>query len=185
MIAEAFETSPSDSFREGTERPDAAPFRVHLLDPERAAQSAPAFAGIVALWRERQQGAAVPDWNDFEFADFRGWHAAMLVSDLPDEEPDPLFRIIGEDWRIVPLTGFAGRRFSEVMPQLYQRQMREHFRQIRERGLIGWSVGPAVQINREHLRLQVLELPFRRGGPRVERFAHVLRNGAAAQAAGR
>jgi hypothetical protein len=109
-----------------------------------------------------------------EFADFRGWHSRLVISDLPADEPDPLYRVIGEDFRVVSYSTEPGQRFSDRTPLLYDRQFREHFREIRDRGLIGWSVGPVAFFGREHVRLNVLELPFRDGGASVARLVHIM-----------
>lgn len=156
------------------EAPDARPFDLRRLDAEEALAAAPDFASLIALWSGRRAGAAVPDWHDMEFADFRGWHSALLVSDITDGEPDPLFRVIGEDYRIVRDSSLPGQRFSELMPRLYERQFREHFRAIRDQGLLGLAVGPAALVGREHVHLRILELPFRRGGDGVRRLLHAL-----------
>ncbi|MEX2630216.1 MAG: hypothetical protein WD341_09790 [Tistlia sp.] len=159
---------------QAVENPDAAPFELQRLDVEGALEAAPRLASLIQLWDERRGEAAVPDWADMDFADFRGWHAALVVSDLPAGEPDPIYRVIGEDFRIVSYTTEPGQKFSDRTPLLYDRQFREHFREIRDRGLIGRATGPAAFVGREHLRLEVLELPFRNGGERVARLVHLM-----------
>lgn len=159
---------------EAAEIPDAEPFVLRRLAPEQAALAAPHLAHLIRLWAERRGQQRVPIWSEMDFADFRGWHANIVVSDLPSDEPDPEFRIVGEDFRIVDYTTDPGQKFSDRTPLLYARQFREHFREIRETGLIGWSVGPAAIVGREHLRLKVLELPFRNGGTTVSRLVHVM-----------
>lgn len=160
-------------FFEASEKPDAPPFLLRRFGPREALEAAPHLAPLIELWDSRRGGEAVPDWADVDFPDFRGWHSSIVVSDLPADEPDPIFRIIGEDFRIFDYTTTQGQRFSDRTPRLYERQFREHFREIRDRGLIGWSVGSAAIVGREHLRVRVLELPFRKGGPLVSRLLHV------------
>ncbi|MEX2630215.1 MAG: hypothetical protein WD341_09785 [Tistlia sp.] len=164
------------------ERPDARPFELRRFEAaESALAAAPHFAFLIDLWRSRRGACALPDWADVEFPDFRGWHSALLLSDLPDETPDPRFRLIGEDYRVLQDSSLPGRRFSDVMPRLYARQFRAHFEAIRDGGLIGLTTGPAAFVGREHLHLSILELPFRAGGTGVQRLLHALRVGASAQ----
>ena len=170
----ARDSRTAEALLQAAENPDAKPFVLRRFGPEQAALEAPHLAPLIRLWAERRGQQGVPDWSEMDFADFRGWHAAMVVSDLPPDEPDPQFRIVGEDLRIVDYTTDPGQRFSDRTPRLYARQFREHFRQIRETGLIGWSVGPVAFLGREHRRVKVLELPFRNGGPAVSRLVHVM-----------
>ncbi|SMF19294.1 hypothetical protein SAMN06265365_1038 [Tistlia consotensis] len=171
-------TAPDDSFMRGLleaiENPDAEPFVLRRFGPEEAMRAAPHLAGVIRIWDERRGGRPTPDWADMEFADFRGWHPALVVSDLPAGEPDPIYRIVGEDFRIVSYTTKPGQRFSDRTPLLYERQFREHFGLVRDTGLIGWSVGPAALVGREHVRLRVMELPFTNGGQAVSRLAHIM-----------
>ena len=157
------------------EKPDAEPFVLHRFTVEQALDAVPEeLAGLIRMWDERRGDAAVPDWSDVDFPDFRGWHSRVVISDLPADEPDPHYRVIGEDFRIVTYSTEPGQKFSDRTPLLYERQFRKHFGEIRDRGLIGWSVGPVAFVGREHIRLEILELPFRNGGERVARLVHVL-----------
>lgn len=159
---------------EAAENPDAPLFELQRLRPEQAIAAAPHLRSLVELWDARRGDRAVPDRADIDFADFRGWHSAIVVSDLEGEEPDPLFRIVGEDYRIVDYGTTGGQRFSDRTPRLYEQQFRQRFAEIRDSGLIGWSVGAAAIVGREHVRLKVLELPFTNGGPQVSRLVHVM-----------
>jgi hypothetical protein len=163
------------------ESPTAAPFELRRLLPDEAGAAAPEFAGLIDLWRERRGAAAVPDWSSVEFADFRGWHSALMLSELSEADPDPRFRLIGEDYRMIRDSSLPGQRFSELMPRLFALQFREHFRQIARLGHMGLATGPAAFVGREYLRLRILELPFRHGGEAVARLLHVLLAGAAAE----
>lgn len=159
---------------EAVENPDTPPFELRRFGPDEAAKAAPHLRPLIELWNSRRGTRPVPDWSDVDFADFRGWHAAIVVSDLVGDEPDPLFRIVGEDYRIADFATTGGQRFSDRTPRLYERQFREHFGAIRDSGLIGWAVGSAAIVGREHVRLKILELPFTNGGQRVSRLVHVM-----------
>ncbi len=158
------------------ENPEAPPFALRRLDPEAAQQAAPEFAPLVELWLRRRGPERVPDWSQVEFSDFRGWHSALLFSGFDGPQPDPLFRIMGEDFRVATTIGsIVGKRMSELLPRLYESQLKAHFQEIRQHGLIGLAVGPAPVVGRKHVRLRILELPFRHGGADVRRLLHAFR----------
>lgn len=159
---------------EAIENPDSEPFVLRRFGPEEARTAAPHLAEVIDNWDRRRGDRPLPDWADAEFTDFRGWHSSLVLSDLPEGDPDPVFRIVGEDFRIVSYTTEAGQRFSDRTPMVYERQFREHFGLIRETGLIGWSVGPVAIVGREHIRLKVMEFPYRNGSERVSRLVHVM-----------
>ncbi|MEO3427567.1 PAS domain-containing protein [Pelagibius sp. CAU 1746] len=150
------------------------PLTLQRFQPEEESEALSDFAAIVDLWRERRGGAAVPDWNDMDFSDFRGWHAQLMLSKFETDEPDPTFRLAGE--RVTELLGFPmqNHRFSELAPRFYALQFRDHFREIRNEGLIGLTSGKLPAKGRAHIFLRILELPFRDGGDKVERILHVL-----------
>jgi hypothetical protein len=156
------------------ERPDAEPFVLRLFEPEEALQAGTAFDDLIRLWMSRREGAQTPDWSRFDFADFRGWHEYLVISVFPDDEPDPVFRIIGEGWKSVIQQDLTGLRFSEYLPRLFDRQFREHLRAIRQTGKIGWSVGASATIHREFIRRQVIEFPVRRGGEGIDGLIHAI-----------
>jgi len=155
------------------EDPAAPPLTLQRFLPEEARGALPEFADLIDLWMARRGGAAVPDWHDMDFADFRGWHAYMMLSRFEGPEPDPLFRLAGE--KVAELLQFTtqNRRVSDLAPRLYEMQFRDHFRQIREKGLIGLSSGKLPAKGRGHVTLRIVELPFRDGGDSVERLLHV------------
>lgn len=159
---------------DAVEDPDAPPLTVRLIRPEEAREALPEFAEIIDLWLGRRGEDAVPDWRDMDFADFVGWHAYVMLSSFDGDEPDPLFRLVGEKVAEVLQFPAQQRRVSELAPSFYELQFREHFRQIRDQGLIGLTSGKLPAKGRHHAELRILELPFRDGGATVERLLHVL-----------
>lgn len=156
------------------EDPDAPPLKVRLLRPEELRGALPEFAEIVELWLERRGDQAVPDWGGMDFADFVGWHAYLMLSRFESDAPDPTFRLVGEKVAEALQFPTQNRRLSDLAPTFYEMQFREHFRRIRDEGLIGLSSGRLPAKGREHTELRILELPFRDGGTKVERLLHVL-----------
>jgi len=154
------------------EDPMAPPLTVQRLLPEEAREALPEFAELIDLWLERRGSAAVPDWGDMDFKDFRGWHAQILLSKFESAEPDPTFRLAGEKVTEDLQFNTQNRRFSSLAPRFYALQFREHFRMIREQGLIGLTSGKLPAKGRGHVTLRFLELPFREGGAAIERLLH-------------
>lgn len=157
------------------EDPEAEPLVLRLMGVDEARRAAPDFLALIELWDRRRGARAVPDWRDVEFTDFQGWHADLTLGEFTGADPDPMFRLAGQGH--IELTGrnIAGRRFSEAMPRLYGLQFREHFQRLRDEGLIGLSEGRMAQRDRGYIRIRVLELPFRDGGPEVRRTVHAFR----------
>jgi hypothetical protein len=54
--------------------------------------------------------------------------------------------------------------------------MRDHFTALRATARIGVGEGQVDIPGREHVSLRVLELPFRDGGPGIDRLVHVVQN---------
>lgn len=154
------------------ERDDAAPLTLRRLDPGEALSAGTPFNPLIQVWLDRRTGQRPPDWDDFDFSSFRGWHRDLMVTVFPDATPDPEFRIIGEGWKLLHDSNTAGLRFSQCLPRLYDLQFRDHFQAIRDRGVIGWAAGRAPHVDREFVHFQALELPVRRGGDTVEGMIH-------------
>lgn len=145
-----------------------------LLHPHEALDAGTPFNDIIRLWLNRCKGGCIPDWADFEFSDFFGWHADMAVSVFPDDEPDPEMRIIGEEVKIASCCKLKGARFSQMLPALYESELSDHFTRIRRERLIGWTVSRLVAGSSAMITKQVLELPVRRGGDEVGGLIHVM-----------
>lgn len=156
------------------EQPRAAPYDLRLLSPDEASAAATPFRSLIDLWLSRRGDATVPDWSSFEFADFRGWHEWLGVSVFPGDEPDPCFRILGEGWKSISSFDFTGLCMSEYLPRLYRLQLRAHMSAIRETGCIGLCAGQSALVNREFVHLQIVELPVRRGGERIDGLIHAI-----------
>lgn len=158
----------------GDEDPNAEPMDLQCFTAEEAREALPEFADLIDLWIERRGTAAVPDWADMDFADFVGWHDSIVLGVFEDDEPDPVFRLAGQTYLDVTAQNPTGRRLSELAPRMFDLYFREHFRQIRDQGLIGLASGQQPIKERTHVMLRILELPFRDGGEKVARTVHVL-----------
>lgn len=174
--------TPTNFIQRIEENPNAPPFDLVRLMPDAALAAAPEFRALIELWLTKcPEGAvngiaSIPDWSDFDFADFRGWHADMVLSIFPDpDEPDPEFRIAGETYSQIVDGPVKGTRFSDSWPRLYGVQFRRHFQAIRDTGLVGLAEGRHATMGRGHITLRVLELPCRDGGTVVARLIHGVR----------
>ena len=133
------------------------------------------MAPMIDLWLDRRGDAIAPCWGQMDFTDFRGWHANLVLSRFEDEEPDPRLILIGGVF--AELTGQYPKdsRMSERAPTLFKTVLAEHFRRIRTEGLIGLVQNQVMVKRRDHLDMQLIELPFRDGGDNIERLVHVVR----------
>jgi len=159
---------------QGVEDPDAEPLVMQRFTPAEAKAALPDYADLIDLWLARRGTEAVPDWADFDFADFVGWHSSLILGAFESDEPDITLRLVGQDFVDAAALNAKGRRMSEVTPLLYKRQLREHFSKIRAEGLIGLTSGKTPFKGRSHVPMRIMELPFRYGGPQVTRMLHVL-----------
>jgi hypothetical protein len=171
----SFGYDAAQSIEDLLQSPRQAQKTTHLVTAERALELVPDFAPLIALWNERRGDAPAPCWSQMDFTDFMGWHPDIVMSSFEGDEPDPVYRIIGETFAQMTNVPRRGMRFSEYAPELYESQLREHFRKLRDGALIGVVEGQAAVIGFEHVSLQVLELPFRDGGERIERLVHAVR----------
>lgn len=166
--------SPAAAIFSGDEDPDAEPMDLRCFSGDEARAALPDFAGLIDLWNERRGSAAVPDWAGMDFADFRGWHDSIVLGVFESDEPDPTLRLAGQTYIDMTAQNPTGRRLSELAPRMFDLHFREHFREIRDKGLIGLAAGRQPLKGRSHVMLRILELPFRDGGTEVKRTVHVL-----------
>ncbi|HMA16176.1 MAG TPA: PAS domain-containing protein [Kiloniellaceae bacterium] len=162
-------------FRSLEEDVTSPPMDLQRLTLEEALAAAPDFRAMLDLWNSKRRGAALPEWSDFEFSDFRGWHADIVLSVFDSDEPDPHFVLSSETFTQAIDFNVKGVHFSEGWPRLFGLQFREHFGAIRRNGLIGLVQGKIAMSSRSFLSIRVLELPLRAGGEDVKRMIHVVR----------
>lgn len=162
-------------FRTFEEDVTSPPMDLQRLTLEEALEVASDFRGMLDVWAGKRQGDRLPDWADFDFSDFRGWHADIVLSIFDKEEPDPCFVLSGDTFTRIIDYNVKGVHFSEGWPRLFDLQFREHFGVIRETGLIGLTEGKVATSARSFQSIRVLELPVRNGAERVERMIHVVR----------
>ncbi|WP_161973656.1 PAS domain-containing protein [Hwanghaeella grinnelliae] len=170
-------TNPVTGLLNQIEEDENAPlFNLRRLPMDKVFEAAPEFSSLIGVWDgKRRGGEALPDWSRFDFVDFRGWHSDIVISCFPDAEPDPLFRISGENFNGLVNSNIAGARFSTYWPRLFGIQFRDHFQTIRDTGNIGLVEGRLAAQSRGFLTVQVIELPCRDGGDGVGRLIHGIR----------
>jgi hypothetical protein len=112
------------------------------------------FSAISQHW-----GAGItPHKKALKFQHFVGWHARMVVSDLP-ECGDLRFRIIGD--RVMDMFGHRfgpGHRFSDL-PHVTFDDYAEYFKAIRAGGAYGRYSGVIPFAGQDHQSFEVLDLP--------------------------
>lgn len=168
-------TATEKVFRSLEEDVDSPPMDLKRLTFEEALAAAPDFQAMLHLWNSKRRGAPLPDWSDFDFPDFRGWHADIVLSVFDSDEPDPYFVLSGETFTQAIDFNVKGVHFSEGWPRLFDLQFRDHFGAIRQSGLIGLTEGRIATSARNFLSIRVLELPVRAGGDDVARLIHVVK----------
>jgi len=168
-------TATEKVFRSLEEDANSPPMDLMRLTLEEAQVAAADFRGMLDVWAAKRQGARLPDWKDFDFPDFRGWHSDIVLSIFDSEEPDPYFVLSGETFTRAVDFNVKGVHFSDGWPRLFDLQFREHFGAIRAEGLIGITEGKVATSTRSFLSIRVLELPLTDGGDDVKRLIHVVK----------
>jgi len=157
------------------ENPDAQPLSIRRLTVEEALEASTPFDSLIRLWMDKRAGESPPEWDDFDFADFRGWHSRLAISVFPDDTADPEIRLTGEGWADLGGPPIAGVRLGSLVPRLFERQLRVHFQAIRDTGNIGLVSGTPVTVGREFVRMRIIELPVARNGKAVGGMIHGLK----------
>lgn len=112
------------------------------------------FSTIMQHWGD----GVTPRKRALKFQHFVGWHARMVVSDLP-ECGDLRFRIIGD--RVMDMFGHRfgpGDRFSGL-PHVTFDDYADYFRAIRAGGAYGRYSGVIPFEGQDHRSFEVLDLP--------------------------
>jgi hypothetical protein len=128
-----------------------------LTDLETNAGSDAALTRFVAIFQHWSAGIT-PRKTALKFQHFVGWHARMVVSDLP-ESGDLRFRIIGD--RVMDMFGHRfgpGDRFSEL-PHVTFDDYADYFKAIRAGGAYGRYSGVIPFAGQDHRSFEVLDLP--------------------------
>ena len=125
-------------------------------EPDEFDELAPFFS----IWRGKCCGGALPRWKDFSFEDFRHWHRYVALSDISAEDADPRFRIFGSGASEIVGADLTGKKLTEGVPSAQRDGVIEHFARLRDDRLIGFLRGDPGNPGREHVRLQVIELPL-------------------------
>lgn len=140
----------------------ATPMRVFHVPPGATVPADCPFRSLIDLWHHRRGDADMPEWEAFDFCDFRGWHSHLVVSAFTDDGEDLTFRIVGEEWKYIYCGDMTGRRFSEIKPRMFHRQLKGHYQRLRSQGGFGYVDGHPPIEGREHQRIAAVQLPFRR-----------------------
>lgn len=164
----------ADEFFPLLEDPEAEPMDLRRMSVEEALAADTPFTELIRIWADRRTEALAPEWDAFDFADFRGWHSHLCITVFPGDEPDPEFRIMGEAWVATGGASVTGVTVGQAVPRLYRLQLREHFQAIRDTGCVGLSVGRVAFVDRGFMRIQILELPVARDGKPVGGMIHGL-----------
>lgn len=156
------------------EDPNADPMVLYRMSAEEALAADTPFTDLIQVWANRRTDENPPHWDDFDFAHFRGWHSRLCVTAFRDETPDPEIRISGDEWIATGGASANGLRIGQIVPRLYELQLRDHFQAIRDTGCIGLTVGRVAFVNRGFIRMKIVELPVSRYGERVGGLIHGL-----------
>jgi len=130
------------------------------------------FESLVALWRSKWMGDALPAWRDFEFEDFVDWYGWLIVEDIiPDGTGDVRFRLWGTRVTDLFQRDLTGKCMSEVGNNVFDPEEFEWVNKIADEGIILRGAGTFAWEGRNHKAALSLELPLADNGKTV---THIL-----------
>lgn len=129
------------------------------------------FQSLVALWRSKWRGEALPAWRDFEFKDFVGWHGWLIVEDvIPGGNGDVRFRLWGTEVTELFQIELTGKCMSEVGNDWFDPQEFELVTRVVEESVIAVSTGSLAWEGRGHMVVSTIEIPLAGDGETVDKI---------------
>ena len=121
----------------------------------------PGFEDLVRLWQDRRGDRAVPSWSDFDFYDFKGWHARLGLYEISYDPFDYTCRLSGTVIDGVfgrTLTGAKGSELAKMKVEDFASM--EFYEMMARQMLIARTSGPLNFKGREHIQATFVDFPL-------------------------
>lgn len=147
-------------------------YRSYSLDEETAdhASARPMFD----LWRSKSDLPRLPAWGDFDFADFVGWHANLILYEVLHDPFDLLYRICGSTAAKAYGRDLTGQTMRTGASGIQEDVDLAFYRELTAQRRVGSCEGPAYWRGRRLLHHAFLCLPLAEDGNAVTHFITVL-----------
>ncbi|TNE63475.1 MAG: hypothetical protein EP335_09375 [Alphaproteobacteria bacterium] len=144
---------------ERAERINRPAGRVYYFPLEAGLPDLPIFKEVIDLYARKCGGARVPQRSAFDFKDLRGWHAQFCLTLFREDMSDGEIRILGEGYRgLYDGALWQGMRMSQT-DHLKLPDLVGYFSEMLRRPAIGYFTGGLPSEGREHVNVDILDLP--------------------------
>lgn len=135
------------------------------------------FKPIIKLYRDKLtngDGFKLPTWKSFKFADFKGWHHHIALSEVDEENYMPRFRIMPTGIVDILNRDLTGQTLDTIMENTTRKKIQTHIKNLMQGPYIGLTTGRMSKQNDEMVFFASLYLPLTILGEKVEQFIHVI-----------
>lgn len=132
-------------------------------------------SAIFDLWRGKTDPPRLPSWADFEFRDFSGWHANLILYEVLQDPFDLLYRICGSRAAWAYGRDLTGKTMRHGADGIQEDIDLIYYQEMTEQRMFGICEGPAYWRGRHYLQHAFLSLPLAEDGDTVTHFITVLR----------
>ena len=135
----------------------------------------PRFADVIRLWQAKRKGRIVPQWADFDFYDFVGWHGWVNIHEVNYDPFDYRVRLSGtlaDELYGQSTHGYGRAEMNEIYAET---EKRDEFDEHACRNLlISFVEGPFNAVGMTFRKVEYLELPLSDNGERATHTIEVL-----------
>jgi len=135
----------------------------------------PGFEDLVRLWQSKRGDRAIPSWSDFDFYDFKGWHARLSVYDISYDPFDYICRLSGTEIDVAydqTMTGVTGSELEEM--RVEHPAAMEFYEMMCRQMLFSRQLGTLNFKGREHVQVTCVEFPLSDDGRRATQTLEAL-----------
>ncbi|WP_425403768.1 hypothetical protein [Hwanghaeella sp.] len=129
---------------------------------------------VFDLWRAKCDMPHLPAWRDFDFGEFVGWHANLILYEVKTEPFDLLYRICGGGAAHVYGKDLTGQTMRSGAEGIQEDIDLAFYQEMADERRYGTCQGPAYWRGRLFLQHAFLCLPLSEDGDRVTHFLTVL-----------
>ena len=129
---------------------------------------------VFALWQSKADFPSLPAWGDFDFRDFVGWHANLILYEVQHQPFDLLYRICGSGAAQAYGKDLTGETMRSGAADIQEDIDLEFYREMTTERRFGTCEGSAYWRGRFFLQHAFLCLPLAEDGHDVTHFLTAL-----------
>ena len=134
------------------------------------------FEPIIKIYRSKlnDNGIKLPTWRSFNFADFKGWHHHIALSEVDEENYMPRFRIMPTGIVKILDRDLTGGTLDTMTQNATREEIQTQIKELMNGPYFGLSKGNMPLTDGTSTFLRSLYLPLTLGGEKVEQFIHAI-----------